>query len=483
MSLPSGATRPSPRLSRPARFAKCGRTFTTRLPSKRPNRRIRGSKTPRGLIEWDAACRKLGAGRAAWIAGTFPPVIADGAIMISVPAPADPPPDRVAGFPHRLEVWAGFLNDPPVQIDAFDVAIDKLDFDVIGARRLEDDSVVEEKDRWWVSWQTAVDVGMAREIVLPNGCAPNDIRLLYVIGIGDDNPADLFAAHINAGAMSTLSLGTPTNAVDGRAAADLGLSAEDWRRVTERRLQNLAAGAADDLQLSQSLVGLSASLPALPVGPGVRIVDQTLVQALWPALWGHQMRDLWGCVDESDQLAKWALTYLRPEGPLPPIRIAEQPYGLLPTSALSAWRVSTEEGPLAQFENRLRPPLLAMRQFWAGLAATRGTAVGADTQKLLDLISRDAVSASYAYRFFLPVDLWEMLIGSAVSLDTAKLDQYIRNTYTPVYRLTGRDPAAPPGYRHTLAAGGYAQLEIPLVVPTTWPYWYFQDAHGNVHLV
>jgi len=357
-----------------------------------------------------------------------------------------------------------------------------LGFDVIGARRLADDTLLEEKDRWWVSWDTAVAVGMGREIVLPDGHGPDDVRLLYVVGLGDDNPEELFPAHIEAGVMSTMSLGAPTNAVDGRAAADLGQSSEAWRRVAERRMQNTAASTVDDLALSQSLAGADASLPALPIGAGVRSLDRMLVQALWPALWGHQMRDLWGCVDQSDSLAAWANAYLRPEGPLPPIRIAEQPYGLMPVSLLSQWRPSAEEGPLAKFEDKLHSPLLAMRQFWSRAATSHGTSVGADTQKLLDLISRDAASASYAYRFFPPVELWEILLGSAGPIDTAKLDQYVRETYTPVYKISGRGPGSPPGFRHTLAGGGYAPLEIPLVVPTSWPYWYFESPGGGVRL-
>jgi hypothetical protein len=439
-------------------------------------------ETPQGIVEFEALCRKLGGGRAAWLAGSFTPVVADGGLTLKLPDPVAPPEDRIAGFPKKLEVWIGFLNDPPIQVDVFDVATDKLIFDVIGARRLADDSLVEEKDRWWVSWQTAVDVGMGREIILPYSHSRDDIRSLFVIGIGEENPEELFKAHIDAGFMSLLSLGSPTNTVDGKAAADLGKSADSWRGVVERRLRNIAGDLTDDLSLSQSLAGHDASLPALPLASGERIIDRVLVQALWTALWGHQMRDLWGCVDESDRLAKWSFAYLRPEGCLPPLRIAEQPYGLLPTSALSQWQVSTEEGELAKFETRLQPVLLAMRRFWAEVAAQSGTSVGADTKRLLELISRDAASANYVCRLFLPVELWEIVIGSAVPLDPAKFENYVHELFKPVYKMTGRGPDSVPGYRFGLAGGGYAGLEIPLVKPTTWPYWYFTKPDGTVHL-
>ena len=134
-----------------------------------------------------------------------------------------------------------------------------------------------------------------------------------------------------------------------------------------------------------------------------------LVRALWPALWGHHLRDVWGFGEEADRLAAWAGEQLRPEGPLPPVRIADQPYGLLPAAAMTRWRPDPEEGDAAACEERMLEPLLRLRAVAAAAARDRGTAVGADTERLLDLLGRDALTAGYAYRLFLPSELWSAL--------------------------------------------------------------------------
>ena len=185
----------------------------------------------------------------------------------------------------------------------------------------------------------------------------------------------------------------------------------------------------------------------------------------------------------SDRLAGWARRYLRPEGPLPPIRIDQQPYALLPTSALSQWKVSGEEGPLAQFEERVNPAMTTMRAHWAAAARGHGTAVGADTQHLLDLIARDAVSASYAYRPFLATQLWASLYTSIGGFDQRAYDDWIRATFQPVYDLLQRGPERPPGIRDYAAFDTYDDLALPLVVPNQWPRsFYAVDVGGSLVL-
>jgi hypothetical protein len=432
--------------------------------------------TAPGRAEWDVLCDRVSGGRAAWLAGACPPSLDGGVISVNAPNVGNTTlPNRVGGFPRQLEVWAAFANDAPMRFDPFDVAADALEFDVIGARPVTPDTnqLAHERDRWWVSWQAAKDVGLGRIIPLPPGRKPEDIRTLYVIGLGDENPLDHFRAQVDAGEMAKVPLGAPTNAVDGAQAADIHPSTASWRLVARRRMQQRRFHVLDEDALSRSLAGLGSGLPAMPVPDSISDLDQALVLALWPVLWGHQMRDLWGCLEEGDQLAAWAGHYLRPEGPLPPIRIDVQPYGLLPATALSGWRVLGEEGALAQLEPRLQRSLLMLRSHWATIARLHGTAIGANTQRLLDLISRDAVSASYAYRTLFATEVWWTLYGSSWPVSQATFDAWVRQTFRPVYELTGRGPNDAPGMRHFLAGGGYRQLKIPLVVPNHWPVTYY----------
>ncbi|ALL71388.1 hypothetical protein K788_0001813 (plasmid) [Paraburkholderia caribensis MBA4] len=430
-----------------------------------------------GQHAWSQFCAVLPPHRAAWLADRHPPTVVGSAIVIDPPGDvgAAQPPNRVGGFPPRMEIWAGFGTAPVQRIDAFDVQTAELRFDVIGRKRKSDNSFDEEQDRWWVSWPTAKAVNIGRELVLPDGCGPMDIRVLYALGIGEENPEEHFRARIDAGEMAVLPLGVPTNAVDGEQAASLGVDADGWRDVTVRRLLCRQDGTVADSLMSTSLAGADANLSAMPTPSGIPALDRMLVPALWPALWGHQLRDVWGCVDNADRLAAWAIRYVRPEGPLPPVRITEQPYGLLPTSAFSAWQPRAEEGPLGEFENQLKPHLLRFRSHWADIARKHGTAVGADARALLDLISRDALTADYASRFFMPIELVANLMSAIGPFDQPRFDDFVRKTFRPLYDVLRREPSDPPGIRQALAMGDCAPLTIPLVVPTRWPHWFYVE--------
>jgi hypothetical protein len=443
--------------------------------------------SPRGQVEWEMLCSRIGSGRAAWLVSACPPIVVDGAVTVDAPnVGTETKPNRVGGFPPRLEVWIAFGIGPPNLIEEFDVDLDALVFDVVGARAAAPDTtdLTHAKDRWWVSWPSAQAVGLGRIIQLPAGQGPADIRTIFVVGLGEENPADHFRAQIDAGEMAVLPLGAPTNAVDAVQAANLGHDAGDWRAVARSRIRERGSAAHSETELTRSLAGLGAQLQAMPT-PKNAIPDlqEALVNALWPVLWGHQLRDIWGCVEEADRLAGWAHRYLRPEGTLPPIRIDQQPYGLLPTSALSLWKIAGEEGSLAQFEERLKPGLETMRAHWAAAARSQDTAVGANTQQLLDLIARDAVSASYAYRPFLATELWTSLLTSIGGGDQNGYDDWIRLTFQPVYDLLQRQPDKAPGIRQYVSFDTYEELTIPLVVPNHWPITFYEvDGAGSISL-
>lgn len=440
--------------------------------------------TPRGRLEWQTLCVRFGPERAAWLAPAHMPTLVGNVVGIDpTPLRDRSSPNRVGGFSSRIEIWIAFGAAAAVVIDTTDVDASALEFDVVGARSASDGSQVHEKDRWWISWQAAQKVGLGRSIALPNGQGPQDIRVLYAVGLGDTNPEAHFRAQIDAGELALLPLGAPTNAVDGRQAASLGHDDLEWLRVAQRRIRRIGDPVPDNPMLSQSLAGFAAKLPACPDAIGLPNIDRVLVGALWPALWGHQMRDLWGCVDEADRLAQWASRYLRPEGPLPPIRIAEQAYGLLPTSALSRWQVSTEEGELAAQERRLVKSMLVLRDHWRDAAHSRGTAVGADTAGLLDLIGRDALSASYAYRYFVPASLWQALYAGTTGIDSRKFDAWVQATFKPLHSLLGRGADDPPGMREYLAVGRHRELRLPLVMPTQLPISFYElDQQGHPRL-
>lgn len=414
---------------------------------------------------WERFCGQVAPPRAAWLAGSFPPVVGPDGVTVAVPDAVEhaTPPNRVGGFPPSLEVWCSFGTGDPVLLAASTVDTGALVFDVVGGRAAPDGTVVEQADRWWVSWTAAQEVGLGLTIPLPDGRGPADIGVLYVVGIGDENPADHFRAQADAGELALLPLGAPTNAVDGEQAASLGTDPGEWRDAAAFRVDRIRLNP-----LSRRLTGADDALPVVP-GPSDAL-DQELVRALWPALWGHHLRDVWNFGSEADGLGAWAADHLRPEGPLPPVRIAEQPYGVLPVSVAWSWRLAAEELPGAACEDRMLPPLLALRDALAAAARGHGTAVGADTAGLLELLGRDAVSAGYAHRLFLPATLWAALWNATTGVEADRFADEVRAVFEPAVRLLEQEPA-----RQYLAAAQADPLTIPLVVPTTWPSWFYED--------
>ncbi|MDX2815738.1 hypothetical protein PV410_24765 [Streptomyces sp. PA03-5A] len=422
---------------------------------------------------WERFCRQVAPPRAAWLVGAYPPVVGAGGVTVAAPDAAEhtTPPNRVGGFPPSLEVWCSFGAGDPVLVGSSPVDTSALVFDVVGARAEADGTVVEQADRWWVSWQAAKDVGLGLEIALPDGRGPDDIGVLYVVGVGDEEPAGHLRAQADAGELALLPLGAPTNAVDGQQAASLGTDPGEWRDTAAFRVEGIRVNP-----LARPLTGAPDSLPAVPGSAGT--LDQLLVRALWPALWGHQLREVWGMREDADRLGAWAADHLRPEGPLPPVRIAEQPYGLLPASVMTGWRISAEEGELAACEERMLAPLLVLRDALAAGARGHGTAVGADTAGLLEILGRDAVSAGYAHRLLLPATLWAALWNATTGVEADRFAEEVRAAFEPAVNLLGREPA-----REYLAATEADRLTLPLVAPTRWPSWFYEpgrvDENGN----
>lgn len=331
--------------------------------------------TPRGRLAWQAFANRHGNGRAAWLVGAHRPTIKNGAIVVTADELVDESSalNRVGGFPETIEIWADFGSAGPQRIDTTTVNRDALTFDVIGARDSEE-GVIEERDRWWHSWKVAQDVGLGRIIDLPHGLGPKDIHALYAIGIGDESPQAHFRALVEAGDLATLPLGAPTSAVDANHAASLGNDPEEWRNVVRRRLN----AGTDDQDLSRVLAGRDAEFPALPRGDDGAALDRILVNGLWTVLWGHAFRDLWGGGEGADRLGIFAGAHLRPEGPLPALRVGEQAYGLLPTSAFASWQTGAEDRSAGDLEDLLLrdcSPCAITGLRWPGRRATRSAPI------------------------------------------------------------------------------------------------------------
>jgi hypothetical protein len=420
---------------------------------------------PEGITAWGMLCDRIGPRRASWLAAAFPPALAGADAVVTVPASAVQAPldNRVSGLPPIIAVSAVTTAGMTIELGRLtrSVAAPAGPIPVPMPGKIADIT-----ESWWGDFGKARDLGLADVFPLPAGVTRTTIEALYVVGIGDESPAAHFRAQGDSGEMGFLRLGAATNSVRGAQGAELGRDPETWRLATIRRL---VAGAVpggtvgiDSAQLdaAHALIGAGAALPYVP-GSSTDLRDaKNFVRALWPTLWGHYLRDIWGLGDAAHEAGLWAFDHLAPEGPLLPLRIDDQPYGLLPATSLSTW-TPAGTSPAAHLEVEMAKRLIPMRDAWSNAARARGNVVNGDTEKLLEMLGRDGVTSRYLHRHMLSTDVLHLLYPAA---PTAKIEELGKRAAEQAIQTFDRPPA-----RLHLPSGWPQRLRLPLIVPTRRP--------------
>jgi hypothetical protein len=220
--------------------------------------------------------------------------------------------------------------------------------------------VIDDDLRWLVDFDRAVEVGMALRIPLSPPWNASPIERLVVLGIRASAGARegralverLFESHRYGRGMSIARQGTPTNNTDGaKSGFDSGGTAGETFAVEDDPGSLVAT--ADPLKQSdgQRLAeGLGISLDAarsLPEAAATDVAEAIAMnRALWAATMGGFLRDMMkpllddGAIDE---LQRFFTRFVLGRGLLPAVRVGNQPYGILATSALSKWRWMAEE--------------------------------------------------------------------------------------------------------------------------------------------
>ena len=389
----------------------------------------------------------VGGARALWLWRSF--VIDDGAGGRTIDRTSRSERGAVSthspvGLPRRLEIWFVFTNgsrDLVAELDldlaaiAADLQLERFDDVTLGDGALP--------DTWWLSYPRAVEVGLG--IDLDVGAQPPDLEALLVVGIGDVPAAELIDAHNAACRLAVLAPGTPTNTVEGRPTTDLGADPDAWSAL-------LDVDASSQKSTPAVLTALTGRMPpsAMPLlggdldyfGPG-----SLAVEGLWPVLWGRALRDVLGAGDIEVKVAGWARDFLAVEGSRPAVRVGEQPYGLLPTSAFERWvALDDGEGRFDEVEDRILRWALPWREgaARAARAAGNGWVRGADTMTLLDVMARNAPTRHWRVR---PVtDLHVVQAARALSamppMPASEWDRKSASAWRDVpYPQTPRGPA------------------------------------------
>lgn len=326
---------------------------------------------------------------------------------------------------------------------------------------------------WLADFDRAIDDGLGFRIDL----GPHEARgfdCVYALGVRLLTDADASAAELETllrhhrftrGGFSVVPQGAPTNNTEQEPSAHSRLDDPD------AAFDALRTGAvpleADprlrrDGQWLADLLGIDAGvLDGVPHAHGVNQRDARAMQTLlWPATLGYLAGTMLEPVfdDETVEQLRWFFTrHVRGRGSLPAIRVGNQPYGLLATSAVSrgGWLKTGPERDVPDLERAARPQFLAdldgllrtLSVEWdrmVGEVPSLGAGGAPPTDAhatLLGVLGLHPTSAEYHYRYAQSLDHlvnqaglsgWAELLYRAVlaaDLDTPALDLLRRLGY------------------------------------------------------
>ena len=207
--------------------------------------------------------------------------------------------------------------------------------------------------RWMIDFDAAVSIGMGLRIPLTAAELGNGIDRLLVIGVKSALNAEqsrvqltsLLEAQHYTQELALVTQNTPTNntaeAPSGYTSDDSG----DRDYDIERSAPLVRPGDGSDGNALAAAFGIAAEVFA-----HVRAADQTeqraaqaMNTAVWPVLDSLLLRQL--SVAPAGSLRAFFLEFVRGRGPLPSLRVGNQPYGVLPMVSLNRWRLPEQSGP------------------------------------------------------------------------------------------------------------------------------------------
>ncbi|HTJ74975.1 MAG TPA: hypothetical protein VL337_06385 [Acidimicrobiales bacterium] len=258
-------------------------------------------------------------------------------------------------------------------------------------------ALIDAETRWMTAYDEAQRVGMAVTVPLADlpdpGAAVDRVVVLGVRSSLDPDDAAarlerLLLAHRFGVTAEFVAPGTPTNNTATDRAGWSGRTPPAPPPAAP--VPTPAAGTAAGL-LARAFGVDGAGLAPLPGGDGSDVTG-AFHTALWEATWGQFLERVVSPRSISPltvaRLRRHWIDRVRGRGPLPTLRVGDQPYGLLPLLPTDAAALVPEvpgvaEGGLVQFLERLLP-------FWRAGAASVPTVMDGD----LDAAVREAMGMS-----------------------------------------------------------------------------------------
>ena len=269
--------------------------------------------------------------------------------------------------------------------------------------------------RWMGNFDEAVGKGMGIRVPLTTEQAEKGFDKLIVLGVkatldSEASAGELTAlldAHHYTWGLGLVPQGTPTNntaeAPSGHAGRDPGGEASF---ALECGHALYTADDGTDGDLAARALGLGPSVFA-HVGHANGRDQQDAANmnaAMWPATWGYFLDQMMtGSIPggDFDQWRRYFIDVVRARGPIPALRVGNQPYGLLPVTSLD--RMSPpQHNPELMLFNLLK----ALREIWRNSlpAVPCSNRLNSDTQKIdpdkniIEMLAMDAISSSCSAR-------------------------------------------------------------------------------------
>jgi hypothetical protein len=348
----------------------------------------------------------------------------------SQPATASTLPDRFVAIAYRRRGAGGTATWTEIargQGGPVDDTV-QLGFDPAAPPPAMDDSgpALPEGMRWMIDAAAAEKAGLLVRLALPAGTGAID-RLIVLGILGTLDPAagatrlaNVLVGHHHSSGLTLLPIGTPTNntaaAASGFARGDDPLASFE----TERRIPAPPDGT------DGGLLARALGVPAETFRGVAHSNDTDQAMAgefnalVWPAAMGYWFDSLVQPGPDDGTIADiraHAVQMVRGRGPLPPLRIGRQPYGVLPVTSFSAWHPANEPAGVQQLVALMR---LAYPWWLDGVTRTPVVRAGADPDHgILDALGQLPVSRSVGVRSMVGANVCYIPSGLLVGDDSA----------------------------------------------------------------
>jgi hypothetical protein len=304
--------------------------------------------------------------------------------------------------------------------------------------------------QWLIDADAADRAGLLVRLKLPAGT--NSIDRLLVLGVlttldpvaSAARLAELLVGHHHSTGLEVLRIGTPTN---NTAADTSGFARRDDPSVTfgiERRTPAPPDGT-DGRVLARALGIPADTLRGVANSNETEQAAAGQVNALvWPSAMGYWFDSLVqpGLTDSViSDIRRHAVQMVRGRGPLPPLRIGRQPYGILPVTSLSGWMPLNDPPGVVQMVRILR---LAYPWWLDGITRAPIVRAGADPDHgVLDALGQAPVSGTVGVRSMIGANVCciPSALASNVSAGNATAEEANRQRWLALvgFRALGID--------------------------------------------